>query len=111
MGYLVYGNCGEYEFDDRTLAHLKAAMNLKLRRQECFMLSWANPVEKGSGRLSLWISPHIPLVFRFSGSRPPQLNDAWVRVLSELSHTTRGLVVVEESEVEEYVARLATREG
>lgn len=105
MGYLMYSNCAEYEFDDRTLAHLKVAINMKLRRQECFLMSWTNPVEKGSGRVSLWLSPNIPLVFRFSGSRAPQLNEAWLRVLNELSHTPRGLVVVEEKEAEEYLAR------
>jgi len=105
MGYLMYSNAAEYEFDDRTLAHLKVAINMKLRRQECFLMSWTNTVEKGSGRVSLWLSPNIPLVFRFSGSRAPQINEAWLRVLNEFSHTPRGLVVVDEKEAEEYLAR------
>lgn len=108
MGYLMYSNAAEYEFDDRTLAHLKVAINMKLRRQECFLMSWTNTVEKGSGRVSLWLSPNIPLVFRFSGSRAPQINEAWLRVLNELSHTPRGLVVVDEKEAEEYLARQAS---
>ncbi len=104
MGYLIYGAAAEYEFDDRTLAHVKVAINMKLRRQECFFLSWSNPAEKGSGRISLWLSPGIPLIFRFAGSKAPELNQVWLRVLSELSHTPRGLLVISEREAEAYAS-------
>ena len=96
MGYLIYGGTQEYEFEDRTLAHLKVAITKKLRSQESFLMSWTNSAQAGSGRVSLWLSPSIPLAFRFSGSRPPQLNREWLAVLSELSNTPRGLVVVPE---------------
>jgi len=99
MGYLTYGGSQEYEFEDRTLAHIKVAITMKLRRQESFLLSWSNSPERGGGRTSLWLSPHIPLTFRFSGSRPPQLNKEWLEVLSELSNTARGLTVVPEQSV------------
>jgi hypothetical protein len=39
MGFLTYGGVQEYEFDDRTLAHLKVAITIKLRRQESFLMS------------------------------------------------------------------------
>lgn len=110
MGYLMYGGAAEYEFDDRTLAHLKVAVSMKLRRQECFFVSWTQPVEKGSGRLSIWVGPSIPLAFRFSGSRSPELNEAWLTVLNELSHTPRGLIVVSEKDAEAYVAQQASSE-
>lgn len=100
MGYLAYGTSAEYEFDDRVLAHLKVTISQKLRRQECFFLSWSNPAERGSGRVSIWMSPHIPLMFRFAGSKAPELSDVWLRVLSELSNTPRGLVVISEREAE-----------
>lgn len=96
MGYLIYGGTQEYEFDDRTLAHLKVAITMKLRSQESFLMSWTNSPQSGSGRVSIWMSPSIPLAFRFSGSRPPQLNREWLSVLSELAHTPRGLLVVPE---------------
>ena len=102
MGTFAYGNSGEYEFEDRTLAHLKVAISMKLRRQECFFLSWSNPAERGSGRVSLWMSPNIPSTIRFSGSKAPELNEVWLRVLNELSHTPRGLVVISEREAEAY---------
>lgn len=105
MGYLMYAGSQEFEFDDRTLAHLKVVIATKLRRQESFMMSWVNPPERGSGRMTIWLAPAIPLWFKFSGSRPPRLNESWLLVLGELSHTPRGLVVISEKEAEHYVSR------
>ncbi|SJM62500.1 hypothetical protein [Gulosibacter sp. 10] len=110
MGYLIYGAAGEYEFDDRTLAHLKVVIGQKLRRQESFFLSWSNPAEKGSGRFSMWISPMVPIVFRFAGSRSPELNPAWLEMLHDLSNTRRGLVVIPEAEAEIQLRRRAAAE-
>ena len=104
MGFLNYAGVHEYEFEDRTLAHLKVAIGMKLRRQECFLMSWINPAEKGSGRTSIWLAPNIPLVFRFSGGRAPSLSEAWITALSEHSHTPRGLIVMSEQEAERYLA-------
>lgn len=104
MGFLSYAGTHEYEFEDRTLAHLKVAISMKLRRQECFLMSWTNPPERGSGRTSIWLAPNIPIVFRFSGSRTPQLNEAWLTALHELSHTPRGLIVITEQEAARYLA-------
>ncbi|XPP25480.1 MAG: hypothetical protein ACNYNX_07415 [Leucobacter sp.] len=104
MGFLTYGGAQEYEFEDRTLAHLKVAITLKLRRQECFLMSWVNPPEKGGGRVSIWLTPNIPLAFRFAGSRAPRLSKAWLAVMNELSNTPRGLIVVSEQEAEKHLA-------
>jgi len=103
MGFLNYAGAQEYEFEDRTLAHLKVAMSIKLRRQECFLMSWTNPPERGSGRVSIWLAPNIPITFRFSGSRSPQLSEDWLTALSELSHTPRGLIVISEDEAAKYL--------
>jgi len=104
MGFLNYAGIQEVEFEDRTLAHLKVAITMKLRRQECFLLSWVNPPERGSGRASLWLAPSIPIVFRFSGSRSPKLSETWITAMNELSHTPRGLIVMTEKEAERYLA-------
>lgn len=106
MGFLVYAGTQEYEFEDRALAHLKLAITLKLRRQESFLMSWTNPVEKGGGRLSIWLAPTIPLTFRFSGGRPPTVNEAWVNALVATAHTTRGLVVLSERDAQAYLDTL-----
>ncbi|GAA3749874.1 hypothetical protein GCM10022239_26490 [Leifsonia bigeumensis] len=100
MGVLIYGSGTEYEIEDRILAHLKFVIAAKLRRQENFFLSWSNEPDAGSGRMSLWLSPSIPLQFRFYGSRQPQLSRPWLEVLTELSHTSRGLIIISEAEAE-----------
>lgn len=104
MGFLNYGSGQEFEFEDRTLAHLKVVMTSKLRRQESFLLSWVNPAERGGGRVSVWVTPSIPLTFRFAGSRSPQLNQTWLEVLHELSHTPRGLLVISEEQAVKHSA-------
>ncbi|HEY0246979.1 MAG TPA: hypothetical protein VGC45_01855 [Gryllotalpicola sp.] len=103
MGYLIYGPGTEYEFDDRVLAHLKIAIVAKLRLQESFLINWTVPSESGSGRMSLWMSPAVPLQFRFSGSKPPELNRIWLDALSRSSHGIRGMVVMGETEAADYL--------
>jgi hypothetical protein len=103
VGHLVYGADAEYEIEDRALAHLKIAIVAKLRLQESFLLNWTIPAEQGSGRVSLWISPAIPLQFRFSGSKPPELNRVWIDAMSRSSHGVRGMVLMGEQEAGEYL--------
>ena len=95
MGHLTYAGSTQYEIEDRMLAHVKAVVSAKLRRQESFLLSWAVDAHAGSGRVSIWMSPSTPLEFRFSGSRVPQLNGAWLEALMEIANSTRGLVLVD----------------
>lgn len=103
MGTLVYGDSGRFDIDDRTLAHLKIAITTKLRRQESFLLNWTIPAEQGSGRVSIWLSPGVPLQFVFSVPRPPELNRQWLEALERSSHGIRGMVLIHENEVGEYL--------
>lgn len=102
MGLLIYGN-HEFNFDDRVLSHLKLAVGQKLARQESFFLSWVKPLEEGSGRVSIWVSPYVAMAFRFAGSRQPQINEGWVRAMVSLANTPRGLVVLTEAEAEKII--------
>ncbi|SDQ25798.1 hypothetical protein [Leucobacter chromiiresistens] len=104
MGNLVHGG-REYEFEDRLLAHLQFVIGQKLKKQECFFLSWHKPHDQGDGRLSIWLSPYTTVAFRFSGSRDPELSKVWVRALNALAHTPRGLVAITEEEAERYVKK------
>jgi hypothetical protein len=102
MGRLIYGGAGlTYEFDDRTLTHVKLAIVAKLRNHEAFLLNWDVPVEHGSGRVSLWISREIPMAFTFDGSRPPTLNPKWMAALLQTSARTGGMIVMPEEEAED----------
>jgi hypothetical protein len=113
LGYLIYGAGTEYEIEDRLLAHLKITIAAKLRLQESFLLSWKIPVESGSGRVELWMSPAIPVQFRFSTSQPPELNRAWLEALALSSHSARGMRVMSEGEASKFLAKspLHTKQG
>lgn len=108
MGILQYDAVGEFEFDDRVLAHVKSAVGAKLRRRESFFLNWSYPANAGSGRVSLWISPTIPLVFRFAGNTSPQLNSQWTKLLIELANTPQGMTLVREEQVDAALTALGT---
>ena len=103
MAKLIYGASASYEFDERTLAHLKIAITAKLRVRESFLLNWTVPSERGSGRMSLWVSPDIPLTFVFGDPKPPQLNRLWLDALSRSAHGIRGMTVMLEDEAEPYL--------
>ncbi|MFC4242666.1 hypothetical protein ACFOYW_04710 [Gryllotalpicola reticulitermitis] len=104
MGTLTYAGT-DYQLDDRLLAHLKIAIVAKLRVGECFLINWQIPAGDGAGRVSLWISPGIPLSFRFGGSKVPELNRSWLDALTRSSHGIRGMVVMNEAEAAEYISR------
>lgn len=83
-------------FDDRVLAHIEVVVISKLRRKECFALTWREPAENGSGRSTLWIGDAIPLQFRFDGSRSPSLDREWVERMAASAASGTGLVVLDE---------------
>jgi hypothetical protein len=103
MGHFVYGANAKYEFSDRTLAHVKVAAGLKLRRQESFYLSWVKPKSEGSGRVTVWLSPSIPVQFQFKTPQPEDLNQVWLKALAMTAMSDRGMVVLEEQEAAAYV--------
>jgi len=100
MGFLVYGaHAVEIAVDDRSLAHLQVVITAKLRRSETFILTLEGG--EGLGRRVLWIAPAIPLMFRYSGSRPPALNKHWLEDMISHANTMAGLFVSPEpSQVE-----------
>ncbi|MGW9627315.1 DUF7882 family protein [Microbacterium sp. NPDC055312] len=95
MGLIYYGNSPDpIEVDDRTLAHIKVVIALKLRRNESFTLSWRHP--DGSGRSTLWLHPSIPLRFSFDEPVAPELSQQWLRELSTSANTSGGILLTEE---------------
>ncbi|WP_298871179.1 ATP-dependent DNA ligase [uncultured Microbacterium sp.] len=99
MGKLVYNTLGHsFDIEDRTLSHLRMVFMNKLRRGEPFMFHF--PLGDGSGTRSLWISPSIPLVFHFYGSRAPQLNRRWIDDLMNEASSPGGLSITTEPDPE-----------
>lgn len=106
MGTLIYGRTQEYDFDDRTLAHLQVVIVSRMRRNESFFLTWASedPRRPGAARapisISIWIAPSISIAFRFSGDRREPLSREWLRRLTASSYSARGLVLAPDAAVE-----------
>lgn len=98
MGTLFYGGDG-YELDDRTLVHLQLAISTKLRRRESFFLTWTIPIEQGCGMHTIWVDNGIPIHFYYSGSRPADINRAWVEALVVSSGRGSGGYLMPEPEV------------
>jgi hypothetical protein len=97
MGTLTYDVVSRVEFDDRALAHLQIVIASKFRRNESFSFSWVKDAAHGSGRVTVWMHPSIPLVYEFSGSRMPTINRTWLDVLMQTANSATGLHLVPES--------------
>lgn len=104
MGTFTYAGA-DHDIDDRVLAHLKIAITAKIRAGEAFLLNWQLPPERGSGRMSVWISPAVPISYRFNGSKVPELNRQWLDALTRSSHGIRGMVVMDEAQAAQYVLK------
>lgn len=98
MATLVYGGT-EYTFEDRLLSHLKIVVGMKLSRGESFYLNWDRPSGTPEA-ISVWVSPATPLQFRFPAAKPPELNQKWLRAMSDNSYGPRGLFLPDEPEEE-----------
>jgi hypothetical protein len=97
MGRLTYGHPQwTIEFDDRVLAHMRAVIIAKMRRDERFNLSWFHGKAAGNGHSSIWIHPAIPLQFEFDGNRDPSLNRAWIDLLMNSANSVGGMHVLPE---------------
>jgi hypothetical protein len=96
VGALLYGDRQRrFEIDDRTLAHLQLVIAAKLRRRESFFFSFRDS-EAAAGRVSIWMSPMVPLQFKYYGSRQPAINRRWVEALHDTANSAAGLIVLEE---------------
>lgn len=94
MGMMSYDTLS-VQFDDRVLAHLHVVILRKFRARESFVMSWADGVVTGSGRTVIWLTPSLPIVFKFAGSRSPEIDQAWLDILSASADGPRGLVVAD----------------
>jgi len=95
MGALLYGGQHRIEFDDRLLAHLQIVIGAKLRRHEGFFLSWSEQASTGAERVTIWIEPAQPLMFRYQNDTPLMINREWLDTLTVAANSARGLVVTE----------------
>jgi hypothetical protein len=97
MGTLIYGHGDlSVDFDDRTLSHLQVIIGTKLRRRESFLLSWSGDGQDSERRTSIWLDSSVPLYFRYSSTKIPDLNHDWIALLMAGANSAGGLVLVAE---------------
>ena len=95
MGTLTYGG-SRIEFEDRLLVHLQVVIVQRFRRGEGFAMSWVRSVAIGSGRSTVWMSPTLPVVFDFEGTRVPSINPEWLHRLTDSAASGTALIVTNE---------------
>lgn len=94
MGHIIYGSGDRLiEVDDRTLAHVKTVVVMKLRRNESFLLTWVRQEEGVPRRRSLWLHPSIPLQFEFQTAERIERNKAWLEELMRTANATGDLEI------------------
>jgi hypothetical protein len=98
MGKFIYDGDIKVEFEDRLLAHLQAVIMAKVRRGESFPFTWKDDISIGGGRTTVYVHPNVSLVFKYHGSRNPQLSSSWLHALTYNANSGRGLYVVPEPE-------------
>lgn len=59
-------------------------------------MSWKDSADVGDGRSSVWLSPTIPLLFKFNGSHVPAIDREWLLRLGKSADSTTGLIVSDE---------------
>lgn len=96
MGKFIYNFGLTVDFDDRLLGHLEAVITAKLQRAESFSFSWRDDTDVGDGRTAIWLHPSMPIVFKYLGGRPDQLNGRWVDELTKAASSRGGLRIVAE---------------
>jgi hypothetical protein len=94
MGTMTYAGA-VVEFDDRVLTHLQIVVMQKFRRGESFPMSWIDDVRIGDGRSAMWLTPAVPVFFRFDGSRVPPVDQEWLDRLARSADGPRGLIVMD----------------
>jgi hypothetical protein len=97
MGTFTYGMPAiEVEMDDRILAHVKAVITAKLRRNESFTFTWEDPDGGELTHRSVWLDSSIPIQFELSGKSDPPLNRDWLELLTRTASGAAGLRIVPE---------------
>jgi hypothetical protein len=97
MGKFIYGMPSiEVEMDDRALAHVKAVITAKLRRDESFTFTWEDPSGGELTHNSVWLDSSIPIQFEIAGKQDPPFNREWLEELTRSANTPGGLKLTPE---------------
>jgi hypothetical protein len=94
MGRLKFANGVRLDLDDRSLAHVNAVMQIKLRRGESFHLSWKDDPTIGDGRTTVWVHPETSSACTL-GSRVAKLDPRWIEALMVTANSVGGMRIVD----------------
>ena len=97
MGKFTYDGLVKVDFEDRLLAHLLLVIGAKIRRGESFHFTWKDDASIGNGRTTVWVHPRVSVVYKFYGSKAPEINRAWVDTLMSTANSPTGLYAVPET--------------
>ncbi|PPG38749.1 ATP-dependent DNA ligase [Pseudoclavibacter sp. RFBA6] len=92
MGMLIYDGTS-LPFDDRTLTHLQIVIVQKFSRNEAFLMSWKDSPSVGDGRSAIWLTPTMPLQFKFLGGKVPTIDRDWLELLGKSAESSTGLLI------------------
>lgn len=93
MGRLRFPHEVRLDLDDWAMAHLYAAMQVKLRRGESFHLSWPHDISIGPGRTTTWVHAETSWVCTI-GSRTRELDRRWVEAFVATANSVGGMQLV-----------------
>ncbi|HKT57660.1 MAG TPA: hypothetical protein VJR25_12880 [Microbacterium sp.] len=93
MGSLYYATAPPVAIPDRLLAHLRAVVTVKLRRNERFAVSFAPADGDGIASTTLWFAPAIPLRFEFDSDQAESLDPVLLQELASQANSTRGVAL------------------
>ncbi|SEB47693.1 hypothetical protein SAMN04489806_0782 [Paramicrobacterium humi] len=95
MGSIRYDSMVTH-FDDRVLTHVQIIVVQKFSRGESFLMSWKDSPSVGDGRTAIWLSPSLPMTFKFSGGKVPTINREWLMRLGQSADSSTGLIITGE---------------
>lgn len=82
MGQLIYGAWRwRIDFDDRTLHHLRLALERRMRAGRSFQLTWTPRGRAEHHPHSIMIHPGTPLEYRFDSPETSGTNPRWLHAL------------------------------
>lgn len=96
-------------FQGRLLADVQAVIMTETRRRESFTSTWKDDMSTGGGRTTVYIHPHVFLIFKYSGGRTPSLTPAWLHALNYTTNSGRGLDINPEARANTPLGRLPNR--
>ncbi|QHC65664.1 hypothetical protein GSU68_03095 [Rathayibacter sp. VKM Ac-2759] len=82
MGQLIYGAWRwRIDFDDRTLHHLRLALERRRKNGASFQLTWTQRGRAEHHPNSIMIHPGTPLEYHFDERETSGMNPLWLRAL------------------------------